>query len=913
MGDETAHAQLQRIDEICEAFEQQWAAGQRPDLTEFLSQVAESDRTLLFQELVSTEVDWRNKRGESLGAQEYVDRFPELQSVIQHVFGDKWENDETISAASSPQMHTQVPHQGSSSYDLPELFGRYKIIKALGKGGMGAVYLAEDPTLERKIAIKVPFLNADQNDSILERFYREAKSVAALRHPNICPVHEVGETNGTHFMTMAFIEGKSLADFAKPDQPLSIKVVLNLVRKVALALEEAHSHGIIHRDLKPANVMIDKKKEPVIMDFGLARREGKPEEQLTRDGSLVGTPHYMSPEQVSGKVDQMGPGCDIYSLGVVLYRLLTGRVPFDGDLLSLVRQIALDEPVSPREIRPEIDLELESICMKAMAKKVEDRFASMKEFAAAVTDCLKSRIKAGSDAAELDTGKNEETLAERAQDNLPAQVTVAEAGEVAAEDKPAEIQPSGSSAGSAPVSYAQSQPQAVRQRRWPFPLIAIGVGGALLLLAGVILFLPTKKGTIKIEINDPRIEVTVNENGYTIKGTDEEIELRPGEHSFHVKRGELEFDTKKFMLGKGENPALRVELLAGQVRVVQNNVTLGSKSITGQPDNYALAFDERSRVELHTLRYNGSHPITIELRVRPAKVSLLKGTQGHRIIGFHDVMLVVAKEGKYQISWSEMHEDGKGHGTFKYVRSTENATAGMFVHLAAIWDGSALAMFIDGKLQDSRKVGDNWQKDEDGQWLRLGFLDPFSFSGTIDEVRISNIARYDEDFAPPKPNERFEPDEQTLALYHFDEGQDDILYDSSGNGNHAHIRGATWVNADGTPLEPLTEHVSDGDPDRQVAEWVLEMGGTVGVMTEEWSLQYAHSLDDLPDGRVFLLKVNWGSSDFDLASAKKILAAQRIGSISLSEITNITLEGLHHLPLLRSLQLDKSGITDAEL
>ena len=276
---------------------------------------------------------------------------------------------------------------------IPENFGRYKVLKTLGKGGMGAVYLAEDLQLDRKVAIKVPFQDSHDNQEVLDRFRREAKSLAAIVHPNICPIHEVGEVNGVHFISMTYVEGKPLSHYIRPDKPVPIKRAITLVRKLASALHHAHSAGIIHRDLKPANIIINKLKEPVIMDFGLARREGKSDAAATVDGAIMGTPAYMSPEQVAGDTEAMGPGCDIYSLGVILYELLTGERPFSGGLITIMSKIANEDPSPPSELRAEIDAGLDAICLRALAKQQEDRFASMEEFSNILTDCLKARLK----------------------------------------------------------------------------------------------------------------------------------------------------------------------------------------------------------------------------------------------------------------------------------------------------------------------------------------------------------------------------------------------------------------------------------------------------------------------------------------------------------------------------------------
>jgi serine/threonine protein kinase/Tfp pilus assembly protein PilF len=285
------------------------------------------------------------------------------------------------------------PSVAPAPHEIPNQFGRYRILQPLGKGGMGTVYLAHDPHLDRKIALKVPLFDPQEGTEPLERFFREARAAATLDHPNICPVYDVGEAHGRPFLTMAFIDGQPLSHRLQTNGPMPQREAAALVRKLALALQEAHNRGIIHRDLKPSNIMINRRGEPIIMDFGLAKRvftaEGESSaEQLTRTGLMLGTPAYMPPEQVRGQQKEIGPWSDIYSLGVLLYELLTGTRPFRGALADVLSDVLHAEPVPPSLCGREIDSTLESICLKAMAKKPADRYGSMAELAKSLADYL---------------------------------------------------------------------------------------------------------------------------------------------------------------------------------------------------------------------------------------------------------------------------------------------------------------------------------------------------------------------------------------------------------------------------------------------------------------------------------------------------------------------------------------------
>jgi formylglycine-generating enzyme required for sulfatase activity/WD40 repeat protein len=211
-----------------------------------------------------------------------------------------------------------------------------------------------------------------------------------LRQPNICPVFDVGQIDGKHYISMAYIEGRPLSAFIQPDKPQTERQILIVIRKLALALQEAHDHGIVHRDLKPANIMVDKKGEPIIMDFGLAqqtRREG--DIRLTQTGNILGTPAYMSPEQVEGEPENIGPPTDQYSLGVILYELLTRQLPFRGSVIAVMGQILTKDVTPPSQLRPDVDPRIEAACMKMMAKKPSERFASLKAVADELATILK--------------------------------------------------------------------------------------------------------------------------------------------------------------------------------------------------------------------------------------------------------------------------------------------------------------------------------------------------------------------------------------------------------------------------------------------------------------------------------------------------------------------------------------------
>lgn len=302
-------------------------------------------------------------------------------------------------SASTPPIEEGIEISSLRS-PVPELadgqvFGRYRIQGVLGRGGMGAVYRAYDSHLRRTVALKVPFFKRGHSEEVVQRFLREARAVAQLSHANLCRIFDVGVIDGTLFLTMEFVEGQSLEQLVKLGEPMPEADVVPVIRQVALALQEAHDCGIIHRDLKPANIMRNAKGQPVVMDFGLARHIDSEENDLTKDGALLGTPAYMSPEQIRGTPREIGPATDIYSLGVVMYRLLTGRRPFEGTFTAILAAIPTESPAAPRDLCRAIHPSIEAICLKAMAKSCADRFASAAEMAAALDRAFQSPCGTG--------------------------------------------------------------------------------------------------------------------------------------------------------------------------------------------------------------------------------------------------------------------------------------------------------------------------------------------------------------------------------------------------------------------------------------------------------------------------------------------------------------------------------------
>jgi WD40 repeat protein/tRNA A-37 threonylcarbamoyl transferase component Bud32 len=279
------------------------------------------------------------------------------------------------SCGSSFRLETEATTDSQSS--LPQKLGRFELLGVLGQGAFGTVYKARDPELDRSVAVKVPRAGNLAGPQELDRFLREARSAAQLRHPSIVTVHEVGQKQGLPYLISDFVQGVTLADLLSARR-LGFREAAELVAAVADALQYAHAQGVVHRDVKPSNIMIGADGRPCVMDFGLAKRESG-EITMTVEGQILGTPAYMSPEQAQGEGHLVDGRSDVYSLGVVLYQLLTGELPFRGTQRMLLHQVLHDEPRPPRSLNDRLPRDLETICLKAMAKEPRRRYSSARE------------------------------------------------------------------------------------------------------------------------------------------------------------------------------------------------------------------------------------------------------------------------------------------------------------------------------------------------------------------------------------------------------------------------------------------------------------------------------------------------------------------------------------------------------
>jgi serine/threonine protein kinase len=263
---------------------------------------------------------------------------------------------------------------------LPRTFGDYELLEGIARGGMGVVYKARHKSLNRIVAVKMILAGPLATRQFIQRFRAEAGAAAALQHPNIVAIHDVGVHEGQHFFSMDYVEGQNLAQLVGK-QPLPSRKTAEYLQQIAEAIHYAHERGILHRDLKPSNVLIDAFDQPRVTDFGLAKRLHH-DSELTLSGQVLGSPNYMPPEQAAAKRGLVGRRSDVYSLGAILYHLLTGRPPFVGETLTdTLQDVVNKEPVPPRLLNPSVPRDLDTLCLKCLEKEPARRYQTAQALA----------------------------------------------------------------------------------------------------------------------------------------------------------------------------------------------------------------------------------------------------------------------------------------------------------------------------------------------------------------------------------------------------------------------------------------------------------------------------------------------------------------------------------------------------
>ncbi|MBN1202736.1 MAG: protein kinase [Anaerolineae bacterium] len=369
------------------------------------------------------------------------------------------------------------------SFAIGNTVGPYRIVEQIGQGGMATVFKAYHANLDRFVAFKVLHPAFKEDPSFLERFKREAQIVARLEHPSIVPVYDYADVAGQPYLVMRFIEGETLKARLKR-QPLSLGETIEMLDVVADALSYAHQQGILHRDIKPSNIMLDKTGTPYIADFGLARIAQAGESTLSQD-MMLGTPQYISPEQAKGLHD-LGPGTDIYSLGVVLYEVVVGRVPFSADTPYAIIHDHIYKPLPlPTQVNPAVPVEVERVLLKALSKEPQDRYATATEMVEAVKQAVQ-----GFELTEITS------VSYRPQSVSPSAATAADTAPDAVSPRPTPAYPAVPS----PVAQPTGSSASRRARRRRANLWILGGIGALLLTCLTGLFV------LVAAVSDPELQ-----------------------------------------------------------------------------------------------------------------------------------------------------------------------------------------------------------------------------------------------------------------------------------------------------------------------------------------------------------------------------------------------------------------------
>jgi WD40 repeat protein len=433
------------LEGLCARFERAWQDGIPPRIEDYTANVSAVDLPVLLRRLVHLDVGYRWRRGDRPQPEDYRQFFPALdpawlanEIILESLAGtrpmpDPAAADGTASPEVTPNCHPKqllcphcrhpVPHPGgyarpvvcgvcgssfrvesfqpAGTLEQVRLLGRFQILERVGQGSYGTVWRARDLDLDRTVALKVPHASLLTIAPYRERFLREARAAAQLRHPGIVRLYEVAAVDGMSVLVSDFIEGTSLRDLID-SRPLTFREAAAVVAEVADALDYAHAQGMVHRDVKPANIIMEPVRpereangspapgtpprdgrpvgRPVLVDFGLALRD-EAEIIMTLEGEIIGTPAYMSPEQAAGQRGAVDRRSDVYSLGVTLYQLLCGELPFRGSKAMVVHQVLQEEPRPPRRINDKIPRDLETVCLKAMAKQPARRYATAGELA----------------------------------------------------------------------------------------------------------------------------------------------------------------------------------------------------------------------------------------------------------------------------------------------------------------------------------------------------------------------------------------------------------------------------------------------------------------------------------------------------------------------------------------------------
>jgi serine/threonine protein kinase len=649
----------------------------------------------------------------------------------------------------------------------PERLGRYKLLSKLGSGGMGRVFLAQHTELHKTFALKLLPSERMLDPQCVARFEREMKAIGRFDHKHIVRATDAGCEDGHHFLVMEYIDGLDLGNLARRLGPLRVADACAICRQAMTGMAYIHAHGFVHRDLKPSNLMLTREGTVKILDLGLARLIGPPaieHTDLTGIGQMIGTVDYMAPEQADDSRDVDGRA-DIYSLGATLYYLLVGHAPFalenQASTIKKLTAISTMQPQPVNEIRPEVPSQLAVLITRMLAKSPDDRPSTVAEVARALEPFCE--------------GSNLEKTFKKAiaiKNSYSANGAVSTSGLNAAQTVGAVARrserrsPDGTLL--APRPGDETPSNIVRRR------VLLAAAAVPLVLAAIFLVVRDNDG---------------NEKGRLAVDDSDRVEI------VQTAANDAQPQSPN---SAGESKAVREPTADKPATEPGANSGTASSSIPGaRSAHVALKFDGKNDwVEIPKLTYDGSTPLTVELKATPASEHAYRQLVLISNFDYADGQsygISLFQRGDVYprpayVSWA-MACSGQNKESQSLIALADAWKIGRPTHIAYIADGHKFRFYLDGKLWRRGELGEEPAQSKrpftiGGHPILKGY-----FQGTIDEVRISSAARYNENFAP---NDYLEPDTDTLALFHCDEGKGTTLADSSAKHNDGNIHGATW-------------------------------------------------------------------------------------------------------------------------
>lgn len=740
----------------------------------------------------------------------------------------------------------QTPSVLGATCTSPELrpLGEYQLLEKLGEGGMGAVYKALQVKLEKTVALKVLPPDRVRDPRAVARFEREMKAIGRLAHPNIVQAHDARDIEGTSVLVMEYVDGCDLAVVVHRLGPLRIADACELVRQAAAGLQCAHEHGLVHRDIKPSNLMLSRSGQVKVLDLGLALlQSGQAGDEMTGSGQAMGTADYIAPEQV---LDSHGVDirADIYSLGCTLYKLLTGRAPFSGPerQSAFAKMMAhVQQSVRPvQELRPDLPAGLTAVVGRMVARQPDQRFATPAEVAQSLEPFCR-----GADVARLHADATGASRPRPAPTRSSVRSSVA-----TGEDRLPGV-------GETQTEQLSPARALTGTRRVALRLVAVALGLISLIVLGIVFYLRDGRQTVKVEIDpalvqDASVTVWLDGRELEVAGVGETIRLQPGPHGYEIRRGDQVIRAQEFTVVKGDNPALKVRVetapVAGGPGPPTDAAAAAGSTAPPSPadEDDELVFDGVRSYVKTPVKYDGSHPLTLEAYVTLGDVWAYHVVFSNRDLG-QGMSLEIDPARRWRVVLLQ-GEDKQAH-----LVSRRPAPAARH-HVALVFESGQPTLFLNGVREEIGQFSNQEPYRPSSEPFAIGAHQvaatwpTATFCGSVDEVRISRVARYRDDFVPER---RLEPDEQTLALYHFNDGRGATARDASANSNHARIEDALWRPV-GAP-EPLPGLIAQPAQIPGVGRWQVATRAPLAPATAlAWSPNGEHLACASLDGWVRL-------------------------------------------------------------